>query len=191
MNLALTLNKTSLKPIDMKKLFKPISKTIHHAIDNIRSHNSDYNTLTHKHNKVLKFDKIFKLYLDDIEKITNRPLNPIQHEKLKYHIDNFEYRKLSPKESKLHRKEFNDKRKQIIIDWEQMTGEKWPTYDKPVYSESGKMIRQAGSRYDAHEIIQSSWGSPHHGWNVHPCKHPSEHQNGVHRKGGYADRIFN
>ena len=71
-----------------------------------------------------------------------------------------------------------------------MTGNKWSVYDKPVYNSSGKMIRQVGSNYDAHEIILNSWGSPHEWWNIHPAKHPDEHQEKIHRKGGFSDRIF-
>lgn len=143
------------------------------------------------HNKVLKFDRQFELYLDDIENITGRRLLDLQRKEIQKAIENNEYRRLSTSESQEHRKEFNKHKKEIIAEWEVMNGEKWTTYDKPVYGRDGKVLRQAGSNYDAHHILECSWGGDNKAWNMIPAAYPTAHQNGIHRRGGFADRIFN
>lgn len=156
----------------------------------------DFNTYLGRNKKidydrVLVFDHTFERYLKEIEDITHRPLHPIQRKEIKYHLDHYEYRRLSSEESHAHRADFNHKKKDIIADWEKMTGESWPTYDKPVYSSSGKVVRQVGANYDVHHLCENSWGGDNVWWNMHPAKFPSEHQNNIHRKGGLADQIFN
>jgi predicted ribonuclease toxin of YeeF-YezG toxin-antitoxin module len=181
-----------VKKILMRDVFRPVIAAGHHAWKNKygRSRKIDYNK-TRKMGRELVFDKTFEKYLQEVEEITHRPLHPYQREQLKYHLNTYSYTKLSPDESHQHRREFNGRKSNIIADWEKMTGNKWPTYDKPIYNKSGKMIRKQGSRYDAHHLIECSWQGENEAWNMHPAKHPSEHQLGIHAKGSYASQIFN
>ena len=171
---------------------KTRSHSQHHSYSQQHSHNYNHNNAhNHKHKKVLEFDRNFELYLEDIEKITHKKIMPIQRQELKYHIDNFEYTRLSSEEAHEHRREFNRHKKEIIAEWELMTGRKWDTYDEPVYSKSGKVVRQVGDRFDLHHILECSWGGDNVWWNSHPARHPDEHNQQIHRKNGFADKIFN
>ena len=53
------------------------------------------------------------------------------------------------------------------------------------------MVRRVGQTYDCHHIIECSWGGDNVWQNMYPAKFPTEHRQGIHRKGGYADQIFN
>ena len=46
------------------------------------------------------------------------------------------------------------------------------------------------SLYDAHHIIESSYGGPNQWWNMHPARFPDQHQQGIHRAGGPSNQIF-
>lgn len=198
-------NNTNLKTIDnkgfgeLKNAIKEAfcrNKVVNHETLNVTHRNLNFDTYLAKHKKVdrdrvLVFDHTFEKYLKEVEDITHRPLHPIQRKEIKYHLDHYEYRRLSSEESHAHRADFNHKKKDIIADWENMTGDKWPTYDKPVYGNSGKVIRQVGANYDMHHLCENSWGGDNVWWNMHPASFPDSHQNGIHRKGGLADKIFN
>ncbi len=144
-----------------------------------------------QHSKPLQYNKLFVKYLGDVEQITGIPISTRQKELIKKAITEGKFVRLSKEERITHRKVYNKKRSEMIENWEKETGRKWNTYDKPVYSSKGKIVRNVGDRYDCHEIIQNSWNSPLEWWNAIPARYPEQHQNGVHRKGGYADKIFN
>jgi predicted ribonuclease toxin of YeeF-YezG toxin-antitoxin module len=141
--------------------------------------------------KPLEFDDMFKEYLKDIEDITSNPIPRKQKKLLKLALETKKYYKLSTENSKKHRSEYNSLRKDLIKDWEVNTGKRWGTYVVPVYSKNGKIIRREGGLFDVHHIIECSWGGDNKWWNIHPAKHPDEHQQGIHRKSGYAHKIFN
>ena len=196
MNLTLSQNNINhqVNPINMRGIFnhKPLQHNAHHSMINMNmSRKANYNTNTNNHDRVLKFDMTFEKYLTEIETITDRRLHPSQRVKLKEAIENHDYKRLSSEQSRQHRSDFNSNRKYIISDWEEMTGNKWPTYDKPVYSNSGKMIRRVGDKFDAHHILENSWGGNNVAWNMIPARHPDQHQQQIHRPNGLADRIFN
>ncbi len=144
-----------------------------------------------QHSKPLEYNKLFIRYLGDIEQITGIPISPRQKELIKKAIESNKFVRLNKEEHIAHRKTYNQKRNEMIENWEKNTGREWTKYDKPVYSNKGKIVRNVGDRYDCHEIILNSWGSPLEWWNGIPARYPEQHQNGVHRKGGYADKIFN
>ena len=193
MNLALELRPSEKfvnRRVSMKDLFKPIEKAAHHSwTAKYQTRCSFENVLSMS--RELVFDRTFEKYLKEIEDITRRPLHPCQREQVKYHIDNYSYSRLSSSESQSHRRDFNSKKKDIIADWEKMTGNTWPTYDEAIYNKSGKIIRQPGNRYDMHHIIENCYGGDNEAWNMHPAKHPSEHQDGIHAKGRLCSQIFN
>lgn len=90
----------------------------------------------------------------------------------------------SAEETKLMREEFNDVKDELISQWEETTGNKWPTYDSDVYSESGKLLRKAGSRYDAHHIQPLTYGGNNTASNITPL-HALQHYDhkGIHATG--------
>lgn len=133
---------------------------------------------------------LFQDYLKDVEETTNLEIIPLQREHIfKSLKNNFSY--ISPENTKNHRKKFNKIKKQLILQWETMTKRDWPIYKKNILSKSGKIVREIGQYYDAHHIIEQSFNGPNTWWNIHPAKFPDEHQNIIHRVGGFAWRLFN
>lgn len=43
--------------------------------------------------------------------------------------------------------------------------------------------QKQGDKYDAHHIIENTFGGEHEWWNMHPAKFPNEHQAGIHGTG--------
>lgn len=138
-----------------------------------------------------RFDKkLFPEYLQEVEKITNREIKPNQMEKLQRALKEQDFVKLDPEKSKLHRKLFDNARDKLIDEWEKNTGDKWPVYAQDVLNDAGEVIRKTGQRYDAHHLIESSFGGANAWWNLHPAAFPSEHQAGIHATNSLANLIF-
>ena len=134
---------------------------------------------------------LIKKYIRDIEGRTGRQLPKNQIEKLKEALRNREYNKLSPIETRKHRRAFNKVKSKLIEEWETKTGQKWPTYAEDVISEkTGEPVRRVGDKYDAHHIIDNSFQGEHEWWNIHPAKFPNEHQSGIHGTGSPANELF-
>ncbi|MDL4842127.1 hypothetical protein QQS35_16940, partial [Aquibacillus sp. LR5S19] len=132
-----------------------------------------------------------KKYIRDIEGRTGRELPKNQTEKLKEALRNKEYKKMSLIETAKHRAVFDKVKNKVIKDWEENTGQKWPVYNENVISEkTGKIIRKQGDKYDAHHIIENTFGGEHEWWNMHPAKFPNEHQAGIHGAGSPANTLF-
>lgn len=129
-------------------------------------------------------------YIDDIAARTGLPLHPRQEKLLNAHLAKTEHTRLSPADSQAHRREFNKVKDDLIAEWENKTGQTWPRYTKDLYSKNGTLVRKAGQPYDAHHIIESSYGGPATWWNIHPARFPDQHQQGIHRAGGPASQIF-
>ena len=135
--------------------------------------------------------KLLKDYVRDVESKTGKKIPQNQMEELKNALRNREYTKLTPKETAKRRIEFNKIKNQLIKEWETNTGQKWPTYTEDVISpNTGKVVRKAGDFYDAHHIIENSYGGEHEWWNIHPAKFPNEHQAGIHGGGSPASKLF-
>jgi hypothetical protein len=143
-----------------------------------------------QHSKSLQYNATFVKYLGDIEEITGIPISTRQKELIKKAIEFKKYTKLSKSESQTHRREYSSKRKELIAEWEKETGREWGRYTEPVYSRNGKLVRNVGDTYDAHHIILCSWGGNNEFWNFIPARFPIDHQEKIHRKGGYCDQIF-
>jgi hypothetical protein len=156
-----------------------------------RTTNPDSPRLDNTHSKPLQYNKLFVRYLGDIEDITGIPISPRQKELIKKAIESKRYTKLSKAESQAHRRDYSSKRKELIAEWEKETGREWNKYDKPVYSKNGKIVRNVGDTWDCHHIVECSWGGDNKWYNMFPARFPDLHQQGIHRKGGYADQIFN
>lgn len=78
---------------------------------------------------------LIKKYSRDVKGRTGRELPKNQIEKLKEALRNREYRKLSPIETRKHRRAFNKVKDKLIEEWEIKTSQKWPTYAEDVISE--------------------------------------------------------
>ena len=129
-------------------------------------------------------------YLHEVESITKREIKPAQMEKLQKALKEQEFVKLDPDKVKLHRKLFDNAKDKLIDEWEKNTGDKWPVYAKDILNDAGEVIRTAGQRFDAHHLIESSFGGPNAWWNLHPAAFPSEHQAGIHAINSLANKIF-
>ena len=98
--------------------------------------------------------------------------------------------RLKASEYKERKKEYKVKRAELREEWERETKQKWPRYEKNVLDRKGKVVRREGQYYDVHHIIELSFAGPDVWYNLFPARHPDEHQNGIHRKGSLASKIF-
>lgn len=89
--------------------------------------------------------------------------------------------KITSDENGIKRDEFSKSKCNLISEWENENGCKWPTYKEDVYSQSGKLIRRAGDRYDAHHIQPLTFGGQNTSANLTPL-HAAEHydKQGIH-----------
>lgn len=76
--------------------------------------------------------------------------------------------KLSPEEVAKRREEFDDVKADLKKQWEEEHGRPWPKYEHDVYSANGKLIRKAGSDYDAHHIQPLGMGGKNEAKNITP-----------------------
>ena len=129
-------------------------------------------------------------YLNDIKAQTGLAVSPKQHKLIDQALAKNDYTRLSTAESKAHRAQFNKVKNELITQWEKQTGQSWPRYTEDLYSKNGTLVRRAGQPYDAHHIIESSYGGPNQWWNMHPARFPDQHQQGIHRAGGPSNQIF-
>src|SRR5690606_8968139 len=126
-------------------------------------------------------------YLNDLEAQTGFKVTADQRTNLANALREQEFTKLSPDLAKTHRAEFNRVKDDLITQWEQSTGQAWPRYTEDVLAKNGvTVVRRAGQPFDAHHIIESSYGGPNQWWNLHPARFPDQHQGGIHRAGGVA-----
>lgn len=124
--------------------------------------------------------KLVPDYLREVEKITNRDIKPIQMEKFNEVLKQQDFEKMSSQENEVRRKLFNNCREKLIEEWEKNTGDEWPRYEKDILNERGEVLRSKGQPYDAHHLIEASFGGPNEWWNLHPAAYPDEHQKGIH-----------
>jgi RHS repeat-associated protein len=130
-------------------------------------------------------------YLNDLETQTGFKVTKEQRVHLADTLRNQEFTKLSQDSARRHRARFNSIKDDLIAQWEQHTGQSWPRYANDITSKNGQLIvRYAGQPFDAHHIIESSYGGPNKWWNIHPARFPNQHQGGIHRSGGIIREIF-
>ena len=108
-------------------------------------------------------EKTLNEYFDDLksnsecpETIPDRP------------FESSDLEKISPEENAKMREEFVDKKAELKKEWEEMNGRSWPKYEQDVYSANGKLIRKAGSDYDAHHIQPLGMGGKNEASNLTP-----------------------
>ena len=129
-------------------------------------------------------------YIDDIRTQTGLAVKPKQQQLIDAHLAKVEHTRLPTAYSKAHRASFNKVKNELITQWEKQTGQSWPRYAEDLYSKNGTLVRRAGQPYDAHHIIESSYGGPNEWWNMHPARFPDQHQQGIHRAGGPGSQVF-
>lgn len=83
-------------------------------------------------------------------------------------FDTSDLEKITPEENAEMREEFSEKKVQLKQEWEEANGRPWPKYDYDVYSANGKLIRKAGSDYDAHHIQPLGMGGKNEASNITP-----------------------
>lgn len=100
------------------------------------------------------------------------------------------WEKVSSEDCVENRKEFGEQRERLVAEWEKVNGRDWPTYSEDVYTESGKLLRKAGQKYDAHHIQPLEFGGKNAVDNIVPM-HANDHHDkqGIHRPGGSYDQI--
>jgi hypothetical protein len=134
--------------------------------------------------------KSTRAYVRDIGVQTGMPLTRQQRALLAEDLRVNGYSRLSPEAAAAHRAEFGRMKSDLIREWEANTGQSWPTYSQDVASRNGTVIRRVGQPYDAHHVIESSYGGPNKWWNIHPARFPDQHQGGIHRSGSPGRTIF-
>ena len=125
---------------------------------------------------VNELPEIIKEYIDDI-KAKSEYLETFENTD----IASSDLKKLSPEETAERREEFDDCKEQLKRDGEKLHGHPWPKYEQDVYSSNGKLIRKAGSDYDAHHIQPLGLGGKNEARNITPL-HAGVHydKQGVH-----------
>lgn len=102
-----------------------------------------------------------------------------------------DFKRLSPEENKLKREEFEEKKAQLIKEWEQNNGREWPRYETDVYSSNGRLIRRPGMRYDAHHLQPLCLGGENVAENITPL-HADDHfdHQGVHSSNSPCSKLM-
>lgn len=120
--------------------------------------------------------ELLKAYFNDLKARSEFPETLTGNE-----FEVSDLRKLSPEENAEMREEFDDLKPELKRQWEIENGRPWPKYETDVYSASGKLIRKAGSDYDAHHIQPLSLGGKNEASNITPL-HAEVHydKQGVH-----------
>ena len=76
--------------------------------------------------------------------------------------------KRTPEDNAEKREEFSEIKSELKSEWEIANGRSWPKYDHDIYSSNGKLIRKAGSDYDAHHIHPLGMGGKNVASNITP-----------------------
>ncbi len=126
-------------------------------------------------------------YAREIREITGYGLAGPQSVSIKQALREIDYSQplATAAERAAHRSRFNNAKARLIRDWEQNTGQTWPTYGNP--APNG---RQPGNRWDAHELIPNSHGGPIEWWNITPARYPDQHQGGIHATGSAYNNLM-
>jgi len=111
----------------------------------------------------IELEKTLKEYLNELRNVSDCPETISQKP-----FDISDLKKISPEENARQRDEFDDKKIQLKEEWEVIHGRSWPKYTQDVYSQNGKLIRKAGSDYDAHHIQPIGMGGQNTAENITP-----------------------
>jgi len=129
------------------------------------------------------------LYIRDMEQLTKRKIHSEQKKLIKEYVNKNKVYRVDVDEHSKKRRQFNSRKKKLRREWELKTGEEWPKYKENVYV-NGKIWRTKGQYYDAHHIIEISFGGPNVWYNLFPAASPYEHQYGIHDDFSVGTEIF-
>ena len=144
------------------------------SVDESVAEKADQNESLEDGKSEIESDK--RAYVDDIKSRSPCP-ETIDEES----VCESDFRRISPEENAEKRMEFDEKKEQLIKEWEQQNGREWPRCETDIYSENGHLIRKAGMRYDAHHIKPLCMGGENTAENITPL-HAEDHYDhqGVH-----------
>lgn len=170
--------------------YDPLNFTDHQKY-RLPRHNSFLDNYLNKNSEItIQLRNSFDKYLQEIENITNRTIPSNQRNLLQKYILTNRFSKISKEQNVNARRKFREIKSESIKNWEKYTNQKWPKYKKNILSKHGEIIRIKGANYDAHHIVELSYGGTPDWWNLHPAAFPNEHQHGIHKKGSIADNLF-
>lgn len=133
--------------------------------------------------------KNINVYLEELENITSRKMSCHQKEAIKSYVYANDFYKIDIVEHNKNRREFHQNSKTIRQEWEIQTEQDWPKYEEDIYV-NGKLWRMKGGNYDAHHIVELSFGGPNEWYNIFPAASPFEHPNSIHASGSVCTAIF-
>lgn len=111
-------------------------------------------------------NRLIKQYADDIEKQTGFRLGDTQRSALANEMRTGNHAvTLTPAENAVLRNDFNNQRAKLIAEWEQQTGQKWPSV----------VVDGVSIPAQAHHIIPVANAGPTAWWNITPAFRP-DHQ---------------
>ena len=149
-----------------------------------------YNSVNIKDGKSFE-NESFNEYLNDVQSQTGRDLTDVQAHELEQHLNSDKkYQYVGKTKTAANRRVFDRKKADLIEEWEQKTGETWPTYSEAYIAKSGNEYKSVGDPFDAHHLIENSYDGDAEWWNIFPASFPNEHQAGIHRKDGPASVLF-
>ena len=130
-------------------------------------------------------EQLLDNYFDDLKDKSEYPYTISDKP---FDISDFE--KLPPEEVAKRREEFSELKSDLKKQWEEENGIPWPKYSEDVYSSNGKLIRKAGSDYDAHHIQPLCMGGKNIASNITPL-HAEVHydKQGIHSSDSPYSRI--
>ncbi|MCP3749534.1 DUF637 domain-containing protein [Pseudomonas sp. SBB6] len=132
-----------------------------------------------------QLSKDIKAYLTDIQDLTGRKFTPQQLEILKADLRESTYARLSKEVVELNRIEFERKLPRLRKEWEKNTGQSWPK-ENYIDKNGNAKVRN----YDAHHVVENKFGGKAEWWNITPAMRGVEHQGGIHRAEGPAEKLF-
>lgn len=114
-------------------------------------------------NEEKNIEKLLEEYFKDLKDKSECPETILDNP-----FDFSELKKRTPEENSELREEFSEIKAQLKREWEETNGRPWPKYENDVYSVNGKLIREAGSDYDAHHVQPLSMGGKNDAKNITP-----------------------
>lgn len=125
---------------------------------------------------------LIKDYIDDLKNKSECP-DTIPSDA----IDTTKLEIKTPEEVAEKREEFDDNKKNLRKEWENINNKEWPKYENDVTNSEGKVIRKAGDNYDAHHIRPLQLGGDNTAENITPMDVKSHSE--VHSSGGSCNSL--
>lgn len=140
--------------------------------------------------------KNLKTYIKEMQRRSGLKIPQNQRDLLARAVREKKFKRLEGADKAAHRSKFTEKkRNELISEWENGTGQKWPKYQKVDKITGEKLIDKKTGLPDmqpaqAHHIIPQQNGGPHTWWNMHPLTAGKHHQGGVHGSGSILNQML-